>query len=167
MDSNAIHRATNRMCYEILERNGGAENICIVGILSGGAVLAKRMAEKLSELEKCDIPLGFLDITKFRDDVSENEIHEKTQIDFDVTNKKIILVDDVMYTGRSTRAAMDAIISRGRPQSIQLAVLIDRGHRELPVRPDYVGKNVPTSRDEIVKVNFGKSEKDDNVGIYV
>ena len=149
MDENTIRRAISRITYEILERNGGAENICVIGILSRGAVLAKRITDKIKELEKVDVPFGILDITHYRDDA-----------------KRVILVDDVMYTGRSTRAALDAIISRGRPQSIQLAVLIDRGHRELPVRPDYVGKNVPTAKDEIVKVMVSEKDGEDKVVIY-
>lgn len=166
MDENTIRRAISRITYEILERNGGAENICVIGILSRGAVLAKRITDKIKELEKVDVPFGILDITHYRDDAKSEAESEKTVINFDVKDKRVILVDDVMYTGRSTRAALDAIISRGRPQSIQLAVLIDRGHRELPVRPDYVGKNVPTAKDEIVKVMVSEKDGEDKVVIY-
>jgi pyrimidine operon attenuation protein/uracil phosphoribosyltransferase len=166
MDENAVARAITRISYEILERNGGAENICVIGILSRGAVLAQRIADKISELEKTKVPIGILDITHYRDDIDEVIESEKTDIDFDVKDKRVILIDDVMFTGRSTRAALDAIISRGRPQSIQLAVLIDRGHRELPMRPDYVGKNVPTAKNEIVKVQVKEMDNADCVTIY-
>lgn len=166
MNENTMSRSINRITYEILERNGGAENICVIGILSRGVFLAERIAKKISELENIEIPIGILDITHYRDDDKVSFDSEKTEIDFDVKDKRVILVDDVMYTGRSTRAALDAIISRGRPQSIQLAVLIDRGHRELPVRPDYVGKNVPTANDEIVKVFVKEKDNEDKVYIY-
>lgn len=166
MDENAVRRAINRISYEILERNGGADNLCVIGILSRGAVLAKRISDKISEIEKIHIPFGILDITQFRDDDKQPAVSEKTEINFEIKDKKVILVDDVMFTGRSTRAALDAIISRGRPQSIQLAVLIDRGHRELPMRPDYVGKNVPTAKEEIVKVQVKETDNTDSVAIY-
>lgn len=152
MDENAISRAIARISYEIIERNKGTDNLCIIGIMTGGVNIAKRIAEKLSELEKNSIEAGVLDITSYRDDEKHIPDRDETSIGFDVKNKRIILVDDVIFTGRSARAAIDAIIKRGRPQSIQLAVLIDRGHREIPIRPDYVGKNLPTSREESVKV---------------
>ncbi len=153
MDENAMTRAIARISYEILERNKGAENLCLVGILSRGVILANRIAAKLGELEKTEIPCGILDITPYRDDIVHKEHYfERTNIHFSLQEQNLIICDDVIYTGRSIRAALDAIISRGRPRAIQLAVLVDRGHRELPIRPDYIGKNVPTSRDEIVKV---------------
>lgn len=150
LDEKAMARAIARMSFEIVERNRGAEHLCIIGILRRGAVIAERIAKKIEEIEGRPVLLGKLDITPYRDDKKgENDL---TEIPFPVQDKKIVLVDDVIFTGRSVRAAIDAIMSRGRPQSIQLAVLIDRGHRELPIRPDYIGKNVPTAREEIVRV---------------
>lgn len=160
MDENAISRAVARICYEIAERNKGISDIAVIGIMSGGELLAERIAKKLGELESCTVPLGRLDITPFRDDEKNISDSDFSDISFDIANKKIILVDDVIFTGRSARAAMDAVIERGRPQSVQLAVLVDRGHRELPIRADYVGKNVPTSREEAVKVIVGGSDGD-------
>lgn len=161
-----MQRALARIAYEILEHNKGAEDLCVVGILSRGAVLGKRVAEKLSELEKVNVPFGMIDITPYRDDITVADHAEKTEIPFEVKNKKVVIVDDVIFTGRSSRAAIDALIKRGRPQSIQLAVLVDRGHRELPIRPDYVGKNLPTSRNELVKVAVCESDGNDSVAIY-
>lgn len=152
MDENAMARAIARISYEILERNKGAENLCFIGVLSRGAYLAKRIAQKLTELEGVSPETGILDITAYRDDGKTAGNEDKTDIPFDVRDKKIVIVDDVIFTGRSARAAMDAVTKHGRPRNIQLAALIDRGHRELPIRPDYVGKNVPTSRDEAVRV---------------
>ena len=166
MDEKAMQRALARIAYEILEHNKGAEDLCVVGILSRGAVLGKRVAEKLSELEKVNVPFGMIDITPYRDDITVADHAEKTEIPFEVKNKKVVIVDDVIFTGRSSRAAIDALIKRGRPQSIQLAVLVDRGHRELPIRPDYVGKNLPTSRNELVKVAVCESDGNDSVAIY-
>lgn len=152
MDENQMKRAVARISYEIAERNKGTENLVIIGIMSRGVYIARRIAEKLSESEGFSGDVGVLDITSFRDDEKKIPDSDKTDIPFDIKGKTVILVDDVMFTGRSCRAAIDALMKRGRPQSIQLAVLVDRGHRELPLRPDYVGKNVPTSRDESVKV---------------
>lgn len=166
MDDAAISRAIARISYEIVERNKGVDNICIVGIISRGAPIGKRIADKLGELEQTEVPFGTLDITPYRDDVSENIENEATEIDFSVTDKNVVVVDDVIFTGRSVRAAIDAIIKRGRPRSIQLAVLIDRGHRELPIRPDYVGKNLPTSHNEKVKVSVTEIDGCDSVSIY-
>lgn len=166
MDEKAMQRALARIAYEILEHNKGAENLCVVGIFSRGAVLGRRIAEKLSELEKVEVPFGAIDITPYRDDITVTDHPEKTEIPFEVKNKKVVIVDDVIFTGRSSRAAIDALIKRGRPQSIQLAVLVDRGHRELPIRPDYVGKNLPTSRNELVKVAVRESDSNDSVAIY-
>ncbi len=166
MDEQAIARATARISYEIIERNKGTEDICVIGILSRGVTLGRRIAEKLSELEKCSIPFGSLDITPYRDDVSPEGYTDRTDIPFPVRDKKVILVDDVIFTGRSVRAAIEAIMKRGRPKSIQLAVLVDRGHRELPVRPDYVGKNLPTSHSEVVKVSVKDLDGADMVCIY-
>jgi len=161
-----MKRAIARITYEILERNKGTQNLCIIGIFSRGVALARRIADKISELENENIPCGALDITAFRDDRKPVSSADRTQIDFDVNNKNIVIVDDVFYTGRSARAAIDAVMERGRPQSVQLAVLVDRGHREFPIRPDYVGKNLPTSREESVKVYVNETDGCDNVAIY-
>ena len=152
MDEKAMMRAVTRMSFEIIERNRGAKDICILGILRRGAVLGERIAQKISELEGAPVLFGKLDITPYRDDRRGFIGDDGTSIAFSVEDKKIVLVDDVVFTGRSVRAAIDAIMKMGRPQCIQLAALIDRGHRELPIRPDYVGKNVPTAREEVVKV---------------
>ncbi|MBR3422766.1 MAG: bifunctional pyr operon transcriptional regulator/uracil phosphoribosyltransferase PyrR [Ruminococcus sp.] len=166
MDDAAVGRAVARISYEIIERNKGVENICVVGIISRGAPIGKRIAEKLGELEKAEVPFGTLDITPYRDDVSGTVDTDATDIPFSVTDKNVIIVDDVIFTGRSVRAAIDAIIKRGRPRTIQLAVLVDRGHRELPIRPDYVGKNLPTSHNEKVKVSVTELDGCDSVAIY-
>ncbi len=166
MDASAVRRATARITYEILEHNKGAEQLCLVGILSRGAVLARRIAAKIQELEGVSVPLGVLDITAYRDDVPHDlDYQEHSEIDFALTDQHIVLCDDVLYTGRTSRAAIDALIQRGRPKSIQLAVLVDRGHRELPIRPDYVGKNLPTSRAETVKVCVEEIDGVDKVSI--
>lgn len=167
MDENAISRAITRISYEILERNKGADHLCIIGIYSRGAVLAKRIADKINEIENANVCLGSLDITPYRDDSKASSSEFITDIDFSTENKKVVIVDDVIFTGRSTRAAIDAVIERGRPCSIQLAVLIDRGHREIPVRPDYVGKNLPTSKEETVKVMVREKDGTDKVAIFI
>ncbi|SHE61568.1 pyrimidine operon attenuation protein / uracil phosphoribosyltransferase [Seinonella peptonophila] len=153
MDEAAIRRALTRIAHEILERNKGVTDSILFGIKSRGIYLAERLAEKIAQIEGCPIPTSSLDITFYRDDVDKENLQpiDRTQVP-DVNGKKVILVDDVLYTGRTARAAMDALIDIGRPQLIQLAVLIDRGHRELPIRPDFVGKNVPTSKRENVSV---------------
>lgn len=166
MDDKAMQRAITRIAYEILEHNKGAENLCIVGIFSRGVVLGKRIAEKLSDLEKTTVPFGAIDITPYRDDIIVADHLDRTDINFEVKDKKVVIVDDVIFTGRSSRAAIDALIKRGRPQSIQLAVLVDRGHRELPIRPDYIGKNLPTARNEVVKVSVTERDGSDFVAIY-
>ena len=155
MDSSAVMRALKRLSYEIIEKNHGADNVCIVGIKRRGVPLAEVICENINQTEDTEILNGILDITLYRDDLSRENtepVINSTDIPFDVTGKKIILVDDVIYTGRTVRAAIDALFSLGRPACIQLAVLVDRGHRELPIRPDYVGKNIPTSASEVVKV---------------
>ncbi len=168
MDESAICRATARITYEILERNKGPQSLCLVGILSRGAVLARRISEKIQELEGAAVEWGVLDITPYRDDLPHDaDYAERTDIDFSLTDKNVVICDDVLYTGRTSRAAIDAVIKRGRPKSIQLAVLVDRGHRELPIRPDYVGKNVPTSRNEKVQVHVRELDGTDNVSIYL
>ncbi len=164
MDENAMTRAIARISYEILERNKGAENLCFIGVLSRGAYLAKRISAKLGELEGVVPETGILDITAYRDD-GRPAVRDRTHIPFDVKDKRVVIVDDVIFTGRSARAAMDAVTKRGRPRNIQLAALVDRGHRELPIRPDYVGKNVPTSLDEEVRVMVKEIDSDDMVVI--
>lgn len=161
MDKENIRRAMLRIAHEVLEKNKGIENLCILGIRTRGVELAQRLNTCIQEIEGEVLPLGILDITLYRDDLtliaSQPVVHE-TIVDFDITDKKIILVDDVLFTGRTVRAALDAIIDFGRPRSIQLAVLIDRGHRELPIRADYVGKNIPTTLQENVKVILKESD---------
>ncbi len=165
MDDKAVGRAIARISYEIIERNKGVDGLCIIGIISRGAPIGRRIAEKISELENADVPFGTLDITPYRDDRCTFD-KDGTEIGFSVRDKNVVLVDDVIFTGRSARAAIDAIISRGRPRSVQLAVLVDRGHRELPIRPDYVGKNLPTSHSEEVRVRVTELDGADCVEIY-
>lgn len=157
MDGEAISRAITRIAHEILERNKGAGNLSLVGIVTRGAALAELLADKIEEIEGIKLPVGMLDISFYRDDLATrlNPEVRRTDIPFDVEGRTIVLVDDVLFTGRTIRAAMDAIMDYGRPHSIQLAVLVDRGHRELPIRADYVGKNVPSSSSEQVKVFLG------------
>lgn len=158
-------RAVSRIAYEILERNKGAEGLCLVGILSRGRDLARRVAGRMAAVEDADVPWGALDISRFRDDHREDPGEDRTDLPFDITGKRIVLVDDVIYTGRTVRAAIDALFALGRPQSIQLAALVDRGHRELPIRADYVGKNLPTSREETVRVLVKEVDGEDRVVI--
>lgn len=162
MDADGIRRALIRIAHEITEKNRGVENVALVGIRTRGVPLAARIAEEIQKIENAEVPVGSLDITLYRDDLTTmgyNPVIHGTEIDFDVTGKHIVLVDDVLYTGRTIRAALDAIIDMGRPNSIQLAVLIDRGHRELPIRADYAGKNVPTSRRETIEVALQEEGK--------
>ena len=166
MDADGIRRALIRIAHEITEKNRGVENVALVGIRTRGVPLAARIAEEIRKIENAEVPVGTLDITLYRDDLTTmgyNPVIHGTEIDFDVTGKHIVLVDDVLYTGRTIRAALDAIIDMGRPNSIQLAVLIDRGHRELPIRADYAGKNVPTSRRETIEVALQEEGKEDEV----
>lgn len=163
LDSNAMKRAIARITYEVIERNKGTEHLCLVGIYSRGVLLAERIAGKIEELEGVRIPVGCLDITEYRDDKKSGTVRKESSIPFDVNNKRLIIVDDVIFTGRTARAAMDAIIDRGRPSCIQFAVLVDRGHRELPIHADYVGKNLPTSRLETVSVMMVESDNADQV----
>ncbi|MEW6681607.1 MAG: bifunctional pyr operon transcriptional regulator/uracil phosphoribosyltransferase PyrR [Nitrospirota bacterium] len=168
LDESGVQRALSRMAHEIIERHKGVEALVLVGIRTNGVYLARRLAAKLAEIEGADVPLGELDITLYRDDLSTIRSHpllRKTEIPFDLTDRKVILVDDVLYTGRTIRAAMDGVMDLGRPRLIQLAVLIDRGHRELPIRADYVGKNIPTGSDERVKVFLREEGQDDRVAI--
>jgi len=166
MDKDGIDRCLTRIAYEILEKNKGMENLVLVGIRTGGVYLAQRLQKKISAIEDKDIPLGILDITLYRDDISTSSKKPalgKTKIPFDLDDKKVVLVDDVLFTGRTIRAAMDALIDFGRPKTIQLAVLIDRGHRELPIRADFVGKNLPSSFWEAVSVNLMEKNGMDEV----
>ncbi|MFW5976493.1 MAG: bifunctional pyr operon transcriptional regulator/uracil phosphoribosyltransferase PyrR [Bacillota bacterium] len=166
MDKEEMSRSITRIAHEIIEKNKGTKDLAIVGIRTRGVPLAKRLANRINEIEKIGIPYGILDITLYRDDLSQvaNKPQvKKTEIDFDITDKKIVLADDVLYTGRTARAAMDALIDFGRPRSIQLAIMIDRGHRELPIRADYVGKNIPTARNEVIEVKFKETDGKDKV----
>ncbi|MCG6553047.1 MAG: bifunctional pyr operon transcriptional regulator/uracil phosphoribosyltransferase PyrR [Candidatus Magnetominusculus sp. LBB02] len=155
LDEHDIARILSRMAHEIIERNHGCEGVCIVGIHRAGVYVAKRLVDKIRLIEGVDVAVASLDISFYRDDLNRRKSHpvvRKTEMPIDINDKKIILVDDVLFTGRTIRAAMDALNDFGRPSEIQLAVLIDRGHRELPIRADYVGKNIPTSRSENIKV---------------
>ena len=165
MDEAAMQRAITRIAYEIIEKNKGVDNLALIGIRRRGVLMADRLQKKLEELEGKEVPNGILDITFYRDDLSlmsEMPVINGTDIDFMIIGKKLILVDDVLFTGRTARAAMEAVMEMGRPAKIELAVMVDRGHRELPIRADYVGKNMPTSRNEVVHVDFeeldGKNE---------
>ena len=161
-----IGRAITRISHELLERNSGADTLVLIGIIKRGADIARRIASKIKEVEGVEVPVGLLDINLYCDDVHsklDQPIIQRTEILFGVIDRNVILVDDVLYTGRTIRAALDAIIDFGRPRSIQLAVLIDRGHRELPIRPDYVGKNIPTSKDDRVVVKVRERDKADEV----
>lgn len=166
MDIEAMRRALTRIAHEIVEKNKGVEDLCFIGIRSRGLPLASRLAEKVMEIEGKEVPFGVIDITFYRDDlgsIEEPPVVSHTDVNFDISGKTVILVDDVLFTGRTTRAAMDGIFDLGRPANIRLAVLIDRGHRELPIRPDYVGKNVPTSLKEIVSVLVDEIDGEDKV----
>ena len=166
MNKQDIDRALTRMAHEIIEKNKGIGSLCLVGIQRGGVCLAKRLASNINQIEKRDIPVGSLDIAFYRDDLNirkEQPVVRRTEIPFEVTNLKIVLVDDVLFTGRSIRAAMDAVMDLGRPSAIQLSVLIDRGHRELPIKADYVGKNIPTALTETVEVQLEEEGFEDRV----
>lgn len=170
MSSKDMERALVRIAHEIVERNSGSQHLILVGMQTRGVPLAKRLATTIQEFEETAIPVGSLNISLYRDDLSSLDIGpvvQRTDIPTDITGKNVILVDDVFYTGRSIRAAMDAIMDFGRPESIQLAVLVDRGHRELPIRADYVGKNIPTSRYEEIKVNVTETDGEDKVIIII
>lgn len=166
-DKLAMKRALVRITYEIIERNKGVEDLVLVGIKTRGVYLARRMRYRLKEVEKVDVPVGELDITPYRDDrkndFSQEKIPDLEPMDLDITNKNVVLVDDVLYTGRTIRAAMDALIANGRPKSISVAVLVDRGHRELPIKADFVGKNIPTSLNEQVSVNVSEIDGVDSI----
>ena len=167
MDDSEIRRALKRIAHEIVERNKGAENLVIIGVQSRGVPMARRLAKLIGEIEGIEIPVGSLNVALYRDDYATRAARtmSASDIPFDVADKNVILVDEVLYTGRTTRAALDAIMDLGRPAVIQLAVLIDRGHRELPVRADYVGKNLPTAMLESVEVHWVETKGQDAVMI--
>ena len=168
LDGSAVERSLTRISHEIVERNAPCEGLCVVGVLRRGAVLAEKIARSVEKITGLAPLLGALDISLYRDDLSElgeqPDVHA-ADLGFDVRGKTVVLVDDVLYTGRTARAAIEAVIRRGRPAAIQLAVLIDRGHRELPIRADYIGKNVPTSRRELIEVRL--PEYDGETGVYL
>ncbi len=169
MDEAAISRSIARITHEIIEKNRGANGICLVGIKSRGIPLANRLCENIKKFEGVDVPVGYIDITHYRDDRANPSSAPSTvgcEIPCDVKEYKIIIVDDVLYTGRTVRAAIDSIFRLGRPKAIQLAVLIDRGHRELPIRPDFVGKNIPTAKTELVSVRLSETDGENGVCLY-
>lgn len=169
MDATQMNRALSRIAHEIIERNKGAEKVALVGIRRRGIPLAQRLAQRLKEYEGIDVPVGTLDITLYRDDLTELSavpVVHKSEVNFKLPGTTVILVDDVLFTGRTVRAALGALLDIGRPSAIQLAVLVDRGHRELPIRADYVGKNVPTSHRERVEVNVTEFDGEDYVALY-
>jgi len=166
LDKKDIDRAITRMAHEIIEKNKGIKSLCLVGIQRGGVHMAKRISAKLKEIEGTEVPVGTLDIALYRDDINvrkEQPVVRRTSVPCEINNRKVVLVDDVLFTGRSIRAAMDAIMDFGRPLAIQLAVLVDRGHRELPIKADFVGKNIPTSTDETVTVQLTEDGTEDRV----
>ncbi len=169
MDEAAVRRSLTRITHEIIERNRGTADLCIMGIRRRGAVLADILADNIEKFEGVQVPVGYIDITMYRDDLTDVPTAglktEGAQFPCDITGKKVILVDDVIYTGRTVRAAIEAIFRQGRPSSIQLAELIDRGHRELPIRPDFVGKNIPTSKEEVVSVRVAAFDGSTGVSI--
>ena len=169
MDADAVKRALVRISHQILEKNGGTEGLCLVGIRRRGVPIARMIRDNILAIEGTEIPVGTLDITLYRDDLSELEnapTVSESDIPFSVKGRTVVLVDDVIYTGRTTRAAIDCLLSMGRPAYIQLAVLVDRGHRELPIRPDFVGKNIPTSREELVSVQMPSIDGDLGVKLF-
>lgn len=168
MDEAAVNRALMRLSHEIAERNRGVENVCLVGIRRRGEPLARQIRSNIIKIEGLEVPCGSVDVRYYRDDLqrlSQEPIVTKAQLDFPVEDKTVVLVDDVLYTGRTARAAMEAVLACGRPRTIQLAVLVDRGHRELPIRADYVGKNVPTSHTELIEARL--PEYDGETGVYL
>jgi len=164
LDANELDRALTRIAHEIVESAKGAENLALVGIHTRGVPIAERLADRIASFEAVRPPVGKLDITLYRDDLTEialQPVVKRTEVDFDIGGMRLVLCDDVLYTGRTARAALDALVDMGRPAVIQYAVLVDRGHRELPIRADYVGKNVPTRRDEVVKVRLQEIDGED------
>lgn len=168
MDEDGIRRALTRIAHEIIEKNKGTKDLVLVGIHTRGVPLATRLADKIAQIEKDRPKVGTLDISLYRDDlttIGDKPVINKTDIPWDIRSKNVILIDDVLYTGRTVRAALDALVDIGRPRLIQLAVLVDRGHRELPIRADYVGKNVPTSRQEVIAVRLDETDQQEQVVI--
>jgi len=168
VDSETISRSVQRLSYEITEKDRDIEKLALIGIRTGGEFIARRIQERIQEIEGREIPFGIIDITLYRDDLSqsaEQPLIQGTDLPFRVSGRRIVLVDDVLYTGRTVRAALDAIIDFGRPDNVELAVLVDRGHRELPIRPDYVGKNLPTNSNEMVRVMLSELGSED--GVYL
>jgi pyrimidine operon attenuation protein/uracil phosphoribosyltransferase len=167
LDETALDRALTRIAHEILERNGGAKDLTFVGLRTRGVTLAQRLTAKIAAIDGTTLPVGTLDITLYRDDLDMRgaPVIRGTDIPFSIKNKTVILIDDVLFTGRTIRAALDALIDLGRPKMIQLAILVDRGHRELPIRPDYIGKNLPTSKRESVAVRLREHDGEDRVVI--
>ncbi|TDQ42348.1 bifunctional pyr operon transcriptional regulator/uracil phosphoribosyltransferase PyrR [Aureibacillus halotolerans] len=171
LDTQAIQRALTRIAHEIIERNKGIDSLVLVGIKTRGIYLANRLAARIEQIEGSAPPVGEVDITLYRDDLTiKTSDHEPlikgTRIEAGIEGKKVVLIDDVLFTGRTVRAAMDALVDEGRPQQIQLAVLVDRGHRELPIRPDYIGKNIPTSSSEQIVVELSEVDNEDQVSIH-
>ena len=167
MDRETVMRSLARMTHEIIERNDGADALCVLGVKSRGIALSRILAENLKKFADLDVPCGYLDVTMYRDDFTEEEKRRKvgdSLIPCDITGKIVIIVDDVLYTGRTARAAIEAVFALGRPKAVRLAVLVDRGHRELPVRPDYIGKNIPTSRQEKISVVMDGGEES---GVFI
>ena len=168
LDADGLRRALTRIAHEIVERNGGVDGLVLVGIRSRGVPLADRLAALIEQHEATPVPVGSLDITFYRDDLTKlahAPIVKRSDLEIDVEGRVVVLVDDVLYTGRTVRAALDALTDHGRPRAVRLATLVDRGHRELPIRPDFVGKNLPTSVDEIVHVRLRETDEDDEVVI--
>lgn len=169
LDSTSFNRMIKRIAHQIIEKNSDVQNIAIIGIKTRGVPIAERVAKSIFEIEKLKVNVGVLDITLYRDDlthISPDPVINATDIPFDINNKTVVLADDVIYTGRTVRAAMDAVMNVGRPSKIELFTMVDRGHRELPIRADFVGKNVPTSHSEMIKVNLLEIDGKDNIEIY-
>lgn len=169
LDSASFNRVIKRIAHQIIEKNSDVQNIAIIGIKTRGVPIAERVAKSIFEIEKIKVNVGVLDITLYRDDlthISPDPVINATDIPFDINNKTVVLADDVIYTGRTVRAAMDAVMNIGRPSKIELFTMVDRGHRELPIRADFVGKNVPTSHSEMIKVNLLETDGRDNIEIY-
>ncbi len=167
-DENILGRSLKRIAHEILENTENPENLCLIGIKTRGVPIARRLADFIRKIENIDVPVGTLDITLYRDDLSAGDepVVSESSIDFDITGRVVILTDDVIYTGRTARAALDALMAYGRPAKIKLAALVDRGHRELPIRPDFVGKNIPTAKSEIVRVSLAETDGNDSITLY-